>query len=142
MSWGDRQFIYIMVKGVHKNESGNWEMPMPFRSQEAMMPNNWEQEMNRQHGLLRSFKRKPQMEKDYLELLWKVINPCDGKTESSTGYGKVWYLANFGVYHPNKPGQIRVVFDSSCEYKGASISKELLAGPDLMNSLLGVLMRF
>ena len=48
----------------------------------------------------------------------------------------------FGIYHPKKPDQIRVVFDSSCEYKGASLNKELLVGPDLMNSLLGVLMRF
>ena len=27
----------------------------------------------------------------------------------------VWYLPHFGVYHPNKPDKIRVVFDSSSE---------------------------
>ena len=48
----------------------------------------------------------------------------------------------FGVYHPKKPTQIRVVFDSSAEYEGVSLNGELLSGPDLMNSLLGVLFRF
>ena len=46
------------------------------------------------------------------------------------------------MYHLKKPEQIRVVFDSSTEYQGKSLNRELLAGPDLMNTLLGVLVRF
>ena len=37
---------------------------------------------------------------------------------------------------------IRVVFDSICEFEGVSLNKVLLPGPDLMNNLIGVLMRF
>ncbi|RXN04564.1 hypothetical protein ROHU_018319 [Labeo rohita] len=53
-----------------------------------------------------------------------------------------WYLPSFGVYHPKKPEQIRVVFDSSAEFDGISLNDVLLSGPDLNNSLLGVLLRF
>ena len=53
-----------------------------------------------------------------------------------------WYLPLFGVYHPKKPTQIRGVFDASAKYQGVSLNDVLLAGPDLTNSLLGVLMRF
>lgn len=60
----------------------------------------------------------------------------------SSNDGRVWYLPHFGVYHPKKPDQIRVVFDSSAEFQGVSLNKELLPGPDLMNSLVGVLFRF
>jgi len=35
-----------------------------------------------------------------------------------------------------------VVFDSSAEHGGVSLNRELLSGPDLMNSLLGVLIHF
>ena len=28
----------------------------------------------------------------------------------------VWYIPHHGVYHPNKPGKLRVVFDCSTEY--------------------------
>ncbi|XP_030580177.1 uncharacterized protein LOC115776592 [Archocentrus centrarchus] len=53
-----------------------------------------------------------------------------------------WYLPTFGVYHPRKPEQIRVVFDSSAECEGMSLNDVLLKGPDLNNTLLGVLLRF
>lgn len=152
MSWEDRRFLEIMNNGIHKNDSGNWEMPLPFRSPKVVMPNNRKQALNRLLGLLRTFKKKPQMERDYFEFFGKVLerghavlvppeeleeNQRDPKTT-----GQTWYLPHFGVYHPKKPKQIRVVFDSSCEFKGVSLNKELLAGPDMMNSLLGVLMRF
>ena len=53
------------------------------------------------------------------------------------GGGHVWYLP-----HPKKPCKIRVVFDASAEFEGMSLNKVLLPGPALMNSLLGVLIRF
>ena len=53
-----------------------------------------------------------------------------------------WHLPHFGVYHPQKPNKIRVVFDSAAETLGISLNKLLLSGPDITNSLLGVLLRF
>ena len=125
------------------------------------MPNNRVQALNRLNGLLRTFKRKPGMQSDYLRFMSDVIDrghaeivPIEKSSESpipppavtteskENAPANVWYLPHFGVYHPRKPDQIRVVFDSSCEFHGVSLNKELLAGPDLMNNLLGVLMRF
>ncbi|XP_053305886.1 uncharacterized protein LOC128468218 [Spea bombifrons] len=57
-------------------------------------------------------------------------------------FEECWYLPMFGVYHPKKPGQIRVVFDSSAKFQSVSLNDVLLTGPDLNNKLLGVLMRF
>eukprot|EP00064_Thunnus_orientalis_P013841 superscaffoldBa00002314_g13882 len=53
-----------------------------------------------------------------------------------------WYLPLFGVYHPHKPDQIRVVFDSSAHHHGVSLNNICLTGPNLNNTLLGVLMQF
>ena len=53
-----------------------------------------------------------------------------------------WFLPVFGVYHPQKPGEIRCVFDSSAKCDGLSLNNVLLQGPDLTNSLLGILLRF
>lgn len=55
---------------------------------------------------------------------------------------KHWYLPSFGVYHLQKPDKLRLAFDSSAEYEGVALNKVLLSGPDLNNSLLGVLLRF
>ena len=68
--------------------------------------------------------------------------PDQEQTTKTRNEGRIWYLPHFGVYHPRKPDQIRVVFDSSAEFQGVSLNKELLPGPDLMNSLVGVLIRF
>ena len=62
----DGRFMEIMEKGIHKNKLGNWEMPLPFLSQNVSMPNNSGYAVKRFTGLLPTFKRKPQMEKDLL----------------------------------------------------------------------------
>lgn len=53
-----------------------------------------------------------------------------------------WYLLILGVYHPQKPGKISVMFDSSAQFDGVFLSDILLSGPDLNNTLLGVLLCF
>ena len=146
LSCEDRKFLEIMEKRAHTDERGNWEMPLPFRREKPSLPNNRSQAIHRLNGLLRTLRKKPQMERDYLEFMEKILSkghaspvPAD---EPEVQPGRVWYLPHFGVYHPKKPTQIRVVFDSSAEFGGVSLNKELLAGPDFMNSLTGVLLRF
>ena len=46
------------------------------------------------------------------------------------------------MYHPSKPGRIRMVFDSSAKFKEVSLNKNLMSGPDLTNQIVGVLTRF
>ena len=151
LSQVDRHFLDIMDRSTRKSQQGNWEMPLPFRSSDVKMPNNRSQTANRFKNLRKSFRRKPKLEKDYLEFMGKIIERGHAtqvsyeelKADQETNRpGQVWYLPHFGVYHPKKPRQIRVVFDSSAEFQGVSLNKELLAGPDQMNSLLGVLFRF
>ena len=62
--------------------------------------------------------------------------------ELTTSPGKVWYRPHFDIYHPKKPDQVRVVFDCSAVFNNESLNKNLLQGPDQMNSLTGVLARF
>ena len=54
----------------------------------------------------------------------------------------MWYLPHHGVYNHKKPEKVRVVFDCSATYAGLSLNDCLLPGPDLTNSLVGVLSRF
>ena len=53
-----------------------------------------------------------------------------------------WYLPHHAVTNPNKPGKVRVVFDAAASFKGTSLNDQLVTGPDLLNSLVGVIMRF
>ena len=53
--------------------------------------------------------------------------------------GKVWYLPHHPVYHPRKSDKVRIVFDCAARHKGILLNDALLQGPDLVNSLVGVL---
>ena len=116
LSCEDWRFLEIMEANIHRNDDGNWEMPLPFRLKDVKMPNNRNQAVNRLNGLIRTLRRKPQMEKDYFEFMQKILDkghaspvPLDDIRAKSQS-GKVWYLPHFGVYHPKKPTQIRVDF--------------------------------
>ena len=54
----------------------------------------------------------------------------------------LWYIPHHGVYHPQKPTKIRVVFDCSARFQDMSLNDYLLTGPELTNTLVGVLCRF
>ena len=71
-----------------------------------------------------------------------IYNIISRKSAREAAPGKIWYLPHHGVYHPNKPGKIRVVFDLSADYKGRCINRELLSGPDLTSQIAGVLLWF
>ena len=71
--------------------------------------------------------------KDYAE----KVPECDRVDD-----GRIWYLPHHGVYHPRKPGKVRIVFDCAARYQDTSLNDELLQGPDMTNSLVDVLFRF
>ena len=87
--------------------------------------------------------RKPEMRDQFVEFMKKIFH--NGHAEVAPPLEEneeCWYLPTFGVYHQQKPGRIRVVFDSSANDFGTSLNDVILTGPDLNNSLIGVLIRF
>ena len=52
------------------------------------------------------------------------------------------YIPLHGIQNPNKPGKLRVVFDAAAYFNNSCLSDHLLSGPDLLNNLVGVLLRF
>ena len=53
-----------------------------------------------------------------------------------------WYLPHHPVLNPNKTGKVRRVLNGASKYHGASLNKSLLVGPDLLQNLIFVLLRF
>ena len=53
-----------------------------------------------------------------------------------------WFLPHHPLFHLIKPEKVCVVFDCAAKYRGVSLNNALLPGPDMSNSLVGVLTRF
>lgn len=143
LSIEDELFLELMDKEMFMDESNSWVAPLPFRSPRRQLPNNREQALNRFASLCRTFEKKPEMKTHFVNFMQKIFDHDLAELAPSLQEGEErWYLPIFGVYHPQKPNQIRVVFDSSAQHHGISLNDVLLKGPDLNNSLLGVLLRF
>ena len=52
-----------------------------------------------------------------------------------------WYIPHHGVYHPAKPGKIRVVFDCFACFQGISLNDNSLQEPDFTYTLLGLFLQ-
>ncbi|KAK3718426.1 hypothetical protein QZH41_004009 [Actinostola sp. cb2023] len=143
----DIRFRKVLDGSIHKNQEGNWECPLPFKTEDVILPNNKNHCLRRLLSLKRKLATNDKLKSDYVGFIQKMLDrghdasqvPTD---ELNTLPGKVWYLPHFNVYHPKKPDQIRVVFDCSAVYQDESLNKHLLQGPDQLNSLVGVLTRF
>ena len=57
-------------------------------------------------------------------------------------FGKEWYLPHHPVLNPNKPGKVRRVCNAASKYKEVFLNDKLLAGPDLLHGLIGMIIRF
>jgi hypothetical protein len=143
MSVEDKRFIEIMDKEVYFND-GHYIAPLPFKENKVELTNNREEAKRRLLWQRQKFLKNEAYKKEYTEFMENLLNkgyaekvkkqdPCEQST---------WYLPHHGVYHPKKPNKIRVVFDCSSQYRGQCLNDCLLQGPDLTNSLMGVLLRF
>ena len=52
------------------------------------------------------------------------------------------YVHHHGVLNINKPGRVRVIFDASAKYNDTCLNQNLLPGPDFLNNIVSVLIRF
>ncbi|XP_046557263.1 uncharacterized protein LOC124266512 [Haliotis rubra] len=140
----DRRFMETAEEQV-KYVNGHYELPLPFRD-DTLCANNRTQAQSRAKWQRKKMLQNEQYYKDYVgfvdNLLEKGFAYKIPEGQLSAESQRIWYLPHHGIYHPKKPTKIRVVFDCSAKYEGTSLNDRLLQGPDLTNSLIGVLTRF
>lgn len=131
------------MAGFFKDNTNSWVAPLPFRTPRRKLPDNRSYAYQRLMSLRRTLDKKPEMKTHFVEFMQKMLDNQHAELAPPPNRDKEnWYLPIFGVYHPQKPGKIRVVFDSSAQFDGVCLNEVLLSGPDLNNTLLGVLLRF
>ena len=144
MSKEDQRFLEFVTSSV-KQVDGHYQTALPVRNIDISMPNNKRIVEQRLCCLKRRFQKDLTFHTEYnlfiSDLLAKGYAEKVPEEELDRGDGKVWYIPHHGIYHPTKR-KIRVVFDCGARYQGTSLNAQLVQGPDLTSSLIGVVTRF
>ena len=143
MSPDDKRALSIWENSAKKID-GHYQFDIPFKSYSPELPENRVVAEKRLHSLKRRLQGDPGLLEMYKNGIKDLLDKgfaevVDDEDDASDGYR--WYLPHHSVVNPNKP-KIRIVFDGSAEYQGTSLNRKVLRGPDLTNTLVGVLLRF
>ena len=143
MSNEDSQPIDIWEKSIQK-KADHYVLDIPFRSQPPDLPVNRDIAETRLHGLKKILLRDSELCETYTEKMQDLIDKehAEPVVKDTKPEGATWYLPHHPVFHTKKPGKMRIVFDCAARKNGISLNDRVLQGPDLTNSLLGVLLRF
>ena len=125
---------------------GHYEVGMLWKSDTPWLPNNRQTAEVRLQFLKKKLKRDENIHRKYREFMESLIQKRYARNmteeEALRRSQRTWYLPHHGVFHPQKQGKIRVVFDVASLHDGVSLNNQLLHGPDLTNNLLGILLSF
>ncbi|XP_048486344.1 uncharacterized protein LOC119693582 [Plutella xylostella] len=121
---------------------GRFETRLLWKRENEKIPNNRQDALKRLCSLERNLDRDPELKKKYEESMENMLK--SGYAEPATTLptqDRTCYLPHFAVCNPEKK-KIRLVHDAAAKSHGRSLNDMLLTGPDLLQSLPGVVMRF
>ncbi|XP_063385530.1 uncharacterized protein LOC134671602 [Cydia fagiglandana] len=125
------------IPGEQRYRSG-----LLWRSNDEKLPNNQAQALQRPYSLERKLDHDAKLKAEYAKCMLldkgyaeKIDSPPPPEAP------RTWPLAHFPTFHPQR-GKMRLVWDTAATACERSLNSALLAGPDLLKSLFGVLMRF
>ena len=144
MSIQDRKILEFL-KAETKFKDGHYEVPMIWVPN-VNLPESFNMAKQRFEFLSKKLKRDKPYFDMYKACIDKYVRLGHARKlspqEVDKRTPKTWYLPHHGVTNENKPGRVQVVFDAAAKSNGTCLNSNLLTGPDLLNSLIGILLRF
>ena len=120
-----------------------WETGLLWKRDQATRVDSYPMAYRRLQLLEKRLDRDPEYARLYYAEMQRFIdNGYVRKAEKQANVDRIWYLPHFGVTNVNKPNKIRLVFDAAAKAQGESYNDQLVAEPNLLKSLPGVLIRF
>ena len=138
----DNEVLTLWQNEIER-EDGHYVLPIPWQPGKPEFPNNkflaqcrldsLDKRLNKL-DLVKVYDVKMQsmIDKDYAERV--------SVDELFLDDGSVWYIPHHPVL--SKPGKVRPVFDCAAPFKGVCLNSEVKQGPNLINDLVSVLLRF
>ncbi|XP_068224972.1 uncharacterized protein [Palaemon carinicauda] len=136
--------ILAALNNTTQHRHGKYVAKLPFKDF-TPLPDNMNMAIRRARSLKRRLDNDEAYKTSYVGQMEKYTDK--GYTERvpvsqlDKKDGRVWLMPHHSVRHPIKQKN-RVVFDLKARHRGTSLNEHLMQGPDLTNSLTGVLLCF
>ncbi|XP_062713285.1 uncharacterized protein LOC134290231 [Aedes albopictus] len=123
------------------------ESGLLWRKDNIHFPESYKMAMNRLLGLEKRLSKDSELRQRVKEQInsyeqKQYISKASQEEVGSLDTRRVWFLPLGVVINPKKPGKIRMVWDAAAKAHGVCFNDMLLKGPDLLVSLVDVLLRF
>ena len=124
-----------------------WIMKYPWKQDPSGLPDNYVQVLKKLESTERRLMKHPDHASSYdmqiKEMEEMKFSRMITEQEKKEWKGPVHYIAHHAVLRPEKKSTpIRIVFNSSASFKGHILNDYWYKGPDLLNNLFGVVLRF
>ena len=124
-----------------------YQVGMLWADGESSLPKNYFSALVQLKSLKRRLEKTPELKAIYAQTIKDdfdkgYIVQVDKSDCFRVDNPREWYLPHHTVFHPHKPGKVRRVLNGAAKFHGVSLNSKLLTGPDLLQTLIHVLMRF
>ena len=136
-----------MIEESCRKSGNQWVIPYPWKRDPSLLPDNRQQAIKHLEATERQLSRNPEHAEAYKQQMKEMeqmnfarkISP----EEAREYRGPVHYISHHAVVRPEKKSTpLRIVYNSSSSYQGHHLNDYWLKGPDLLNNLFGVILRF
>ena len=138
---------YDVIYNSCEKKGNQWMVPYPWRKDPRLLPDNHVQA----EKILESTEKRLAKNSEYAKVYDQQMNEMVemgfsrklSEEELSSYQGPIHYVSHHAVVRKeNKSTPVRIVFNSSASFQGHILNDNWLKGPDLLNNILGVLIRF
>ena len=121
------------------------QLPLLRRSSLVILPKSRNMALRRLDGLKKRLSKNPELHKCYAKQILTTLRAGYAEKvnpDVTTSSPKEWYIPHHPVFNSKKPVKVRIVYDCAASSQNNSLNDFFMKGPDLTNSIVGVLTRF
>ncbi|XP_068675344.1 uncharacterized protein [Montipora foliosa] len=143
----ERELELIDKNLEYDYQDGRWIAEYPWIKNPSALPDNRRVAVATLISTEKRLLKNPQLAKIYdmqiKDMVARDVARKLSKEELNSYKGPIHYISHHEVLKPDsKSTPVRIVFNSSAKYMGHVLNEYWAKGPDLLNNLVGVLIRF
>ena len=136
-----------MLKATTNFDGERYEVGLLWKNAKLHLPNNYSSAVSQLKSLVRRLEKDANLKQRYKETIdvdvqKGFVRILEEEELENTKTDLQWYVPHLPVLNPNKPDKVRRVCNAASKFGGVSLNDNLMAGPDLLQSLIGIIFRF